>query len=267
MGRFFQAIDLPWHYLPVWIGITTPLLVICSFFPGIVSWIFLFKREFRTRITKINIQELFFEPGKLDWTIVISSFLVPIMAIYFFRSALYDGWRHMFFIYPSMVLICVLGLRNVYDRIKNIHYKNHILKILFSMVVIAGIAEPVWFMARYHPHENVYFNLLAGDPATLRNRFELDYWGLSYKQAIDYILLNDSRNKIKIFVANPPGSDYIDNGLPSSQKARLVTVRELAEADYIVTEFRGHPQDYRYKTEFFSIIVRGTKIMAVYRLP
>ena len=36
-------------------------------------------------------------------------------------------------------------------------------------------------MIRDHPYQNVYFNLLAGSDK--RHRFELDYWGLSYKEA------------------------------------------------------------------------------------
>jgi len=51
----------------------------------------------------------------------------------------------------------------------------------------------------------------------------MDYWGLSYKQGIDFILANDSSKSIKIFVADPPGQDYINSGLTSENKARLIT--------------------------------------------
>ena len=55
----------------------------------------------------------------------------------------------------------------------------------------------------------MYFNQLAGDPATLRYRFEMDYWGLSYKQAIDALLEMDTSDDIKINVENSPGRSYL----------------------------------------------------------
>ena len=50
-------------------------------------------------------------------------------------------------------------------------------------------------MIKDHPHQNVYFNFLAGK--NIQTKFELDYWGLSNKQALEYILKNDSKNIIK----------------------------------------------------------------------
>jgi hypothetical protein len=172
----------------------------------------------------------------------------------------------MFFIYPAIVLIGIFGLRAVYEWIYHLVPKNVTMKIIYCLLILIGLSEPILFMARYHPFENVYFNFLAGNPATLRNRFELDYWGLSYKQAIDFILVNDPRQQIKIAVANPPGFDYINGGLSNTNKSRLVQVSIPGNADYFVSEFRWHPEDYPYEDEFYSIKVRGTKIMAVYRI-
>jgi hypothetical protein len=140
------------------------------------------------------------------------------------------------------------------------------MRIIVGLVLLAGLAEPVWFIFRYHPNENVYFNALAGTPSTLRQRFELDYWGLSYKQGIDYILAYDPRKSIKIFVSDPPGQDYINAGLSSHNKSRLVSVSDPSDANYFVSVFRWHPGEYPYTDEFYSINVRRTKIMVVYRL-
>ena len=40
----------------------------------------------------------------------------------------------------------------------------------------------------------------------------------------------------------------------------------LADANYFVSVFRWHPEDYLYKDEVYSVNVRGMKIMVVYRL-
>lgn len=105
---------------------------------------------------------------------------------------------------------------------------------------------------------------MAGNPEKIKENFELDYWGLSYRQALKYILKNDERNSINISVENYPGiyNSYILNPL---DRARLRYTRKINEADYFITEFRWHKSDYNYK-EFYSIHVTGIKITSVYKL-
>ncbi len=52
------------------------------------------------------------------------------------------------------------------------------------------------FLRPAHPLENVYFNSLAG--SNWRARYNLDYWGLANRQALEYILQNDSHPEIYI---------------------------------------------------------------------
>jgi hypothetical protein len=54
--------------------------------------------------------------------------------------------------------------------------------------------------------------------------------------------------------------------LPPGQRARLTYVTTPEDADYVVTTFRRHPEDYPYPDEAFSVWVAGTKIAAAYRL-
>jgi hypothetical protein len=267
-GIFISPTDQPWHYIPVWIGITTPLMVLAGFLTSILVVIGYSFNEIRLLISgksKIPVLKSL-DSEKFTWAVVVGWLAIPIAAVYIFHSVLYDGWRHLFFIYPAIVLISLFGLRVLVEWIMHFDLKLNGIRIAAGLFLLAGLAEPIWFMVRYHPHENVYFNAFAGDPSTLRKRFELDYWGLSYKQAVDFILANDPGNDIKIFVANPPGQDYINSGLPLDQKSRLIIMNDPVNADYFVSEFRWHPADYPYPDEYYSISIRGTKIMVVYRL-
>ena len=266
LGKFIDATKLPWHYLPVWIGITTPLILLVGFVPGIIAWIKYLFNAWHGRRNGRGSRQAQADSKTMVWTVVVGWLSISITAIYVFHSVLYDGWRQMFFIYPAIVLISILGLRTIYKWLLHHIPGKTIVKVCAGLILLIGLAEPIWSIARYHPYENVYFNVLAGNPATLRDRFELDYWGLSYKQAIDFILANDPGQKIKISVANPPGFDYINGGLSKIQKSRLVQVNNPGDSDYFVSDFRWHPEDYPYTDEFYSIQVRGTKIMVVYRI-
>jgi hypothetical protein len=266
MGKAFKAAQLPWHYLPVWIGITTPLIILAGFLPGIIGWIQSILNAWQEKKRQENISASFMNQGLQDWVIVFLWLAIPVAAIYIFHSVIYDGWRQMFFIYPAILLFSLLGLRTIYQTLlSHIHHKT-VIQVLCGLILFAGIAEPVLFMVRNHPYENVYFNTLSGNPATLRSRFELDYWGLSYKQAVDYVLANDPRPFLKVSMANPSGKGYVDEALSAPQKSRLKFTTDPSEADYFFTEFRWHPQDYPYADEYYSIRVQGMVIMAVYRL-
>ncbi len=260
-GQFFLPVNLPWVYLPVWIAISTPLVVLAGIPACLVEWIW--KIISFAKIpdkTRFIIQSA---PEIAVWLVVIGWLVIPLGAIYLFHSVVYDGWRQLFFIYPAILLISVRGLVSLFHWMERLSLRLTLIRIVVGVLLLIGVLEPVWFMVRYHPYENVYFNILAGNGATLRQRFEMDYWGLSYKQGIDFILANDPGKNIKIYVADPPGLDYINSGLTSQNKARLIAVKDPANANYFVGVFRWHPEEYDYGKQVYSANVRGAKIMEV----
>jgi hypothetical protein len=55
--------------------------------------------------------------------------------------------------------------------------------IAAAFVLVVGVGVPVVEMVRLHPYEYTDFNWLSGGVAGARDRYMLDYWGLSFKQA------------------------------------------------------------------------------------
>jgi len=270
LGQYVGSDALPWHYLPVWIGISTPLVVLAGLLPGTLDWIRsaveVIRAGVRSKLT--GFAEAVSDPETLGWLAVIGWLVIPVAAIYWFHSVLYNGWRQMYFIYPPLLLLSTRGFLALYRWFVRLTGRPFLVKLVTLLVLAVGLAEAVGFMIRYHPNEYLYFNQLAGDPATLRQRFELDYWGLSYKQAIDYILAHDPSNAIRLFVADPPGLDYIYTALVPQSKSRLVIVENQDDnINYFVGDFLFHPSDYfTNKPEYYSITVHGTKIIVVYHI-
>ena len=263
-GRYIPATNLPWHYLPVWISITNPLLLLVGLvISHLVYLVKCIKNISVRKIISLIIDNILYHP---QWIGILAWAYAPIMAILVFNSILYDGWRQVFFIYPAFVLLATAGIKTGFEYLENIHSYRKVIQSLAICLIALGVIEPVWFMVQQHPHENVYFNLLAGRPDTLRYRFEMDYWGLSYKQAIDYLLANDSSELIKINVENSPGRSYLKFMLTGDQAKRVKMVGSVDSADYYITNYRLHPQDYPYPEKFYSISVRGSEIIAVYKL-
>lgn len=251
LGHFVKSNNLPWHYVPVWISITTPLLYLLFFFPGLL---FMGSDFFRSPLE-------FYRKRKTD-LICFLWFSLPIAAILIHKSTIFDDWRHLYFIYPAMIMISMNGLICLWKLLKRIKNRRifFILSCLIVTLVVLSVTKTAFLMIRDHPYQNVYFNLLAGSDK--RHRFELDYWGLSYKEALEYILENDKRSVIEVQVANSPGR-HTKEILTKGERERLRFVKK--QGDYLITNHRWHPNDYP-EQEWFSIKVAGEKINTVYKL-
>ena len=251
-GKYMDSTSVPWHYVPVWLSISTPLLYVVFFMAGLVALAGKLVRNAKKR-DPVTREELIF----LCW------FFLPVAAVMALGSALYDAWRQMFFIYPAFILISMTGMKAVFDRLGRMAGRG--LKTAFIVIVAACLLHTAFFMAGHHPHQNVYFNALAGSMAEAKSNFDLDYWGLSYRKALEYIARNDDGEIITVYAANFPG---IENSfiLPPSDRKRLVFVDDPAKAEYFVSNYRWHKEEYPYPNEVYSVKVGPAKIAVVYKL-
>ena len=253
-GRQLASTNLPWHYIPVWMLITTPLLYSAIFLIGVSrSFIEISRRRFR----------LFFEDEKRNELVLLLWFFIPLLAVIVFRSVVYDSWRHLYFIYPAYLMLSIKGMLTLLASLKSAGRTGKVLAPLFILTMFLGLIQAAAFMVINHPFQNVYFNGLAG--SDLRANWELDYWGLSYRQALEYILRHDRAEQISVYVANYPGelNQYI---LKPEDKKRLVVSSGPEGAAYVLSNYRWHREDYPYPNEFYSITVGRAKIMSVFKL-
>src|SRR5262249_19096864 len=101
-GQQVPATALPWHYIPVWILLTTPLLYTGFFVIGAVHFLGEFLRQ----------PIRFMAERPFDLAIVIA-LVAPPAAVVALHSVVYDGWRHLYFIYPPFLFVAVLGFVTV----------------------------------------------------------------------------------------------------------------------------------------------------------
>lgn len=239
LGMDLNTAHLPWHYIPIWILISTPFLYSVLFFIGIIF-------IFRQVILRIPI-------STFEW-LNLYIFFFPLLAIIFLHSIVYDGWRHMYFIYPSFLAISLIGLEKIISTWK----KNKIVVNSTKGGLIIYCLFIGFQMVRLHPYENVYFNIIAGKSLNECGKlFEVDYWGLSYKEGLDYILKNDSSPTILICAAeHQPG--FINTKLfPESEQARLSFTDEIELSDYFLTSYRFHHLPYNFKADYDVIRDNG----------
>ncbi|MEO8621266.1 MAG: hypothetical protein ABI625_09395 [bacterium] len=255
-GRMIDASALPWDYVPTWMLITTPYIVSALFLLGLGVLLVRFARKPR---------ELVNPDRQLD-VLVLCWFLLPVLGTMILRPIMYDSWRHLFFVIPALVYLAAVGMEAIFNfalaRVGE--GRRPMVSMLLSTALLLCLAPVVNFMVRNHPFEHVYFNRFAGsDMKEVKQRFELDYWGLSYRKALEYIVHTDSASQIRIFAATYPGRVNVAMLLPQD-RLRVVLVPTLNEADYFVTNYRFHPDDYQFPYEVFSVRVGNASIASVF---
>jgi hypothetical protein len=219
LGRFYRDGELPWHYIPVWIAVSTPLLYLVLFLLGFCALIFDFIRRPAADLWR----------RLAEYQILLWFFVPPFLTI-LFKVHTFDEWRHLFYIYPAILLIALRGLSRAFEAAKKTSGQvpaGRLVSALIMLGVMGGLLPIANFMLHNHPHENVYFNRLAGrDMAEIGQKFELDYWGNSYKQGLEYILASDPSPVIAVAVQNSPG-EFNGMILPPAARRRIIYVRPL----------------------------------------
>ena len=237
-GKFIEASNVPWYFIPTWILITTPIIYIILFLIGLIlSLKMIYMNKFKMNNDKILIDIYFF-----------GLFIGPLLAIILFDSTLYNGWRQLYFIYPCLIYFSSLSL----DFIFRLRPKK-IIKIVYLLITINVILILFW-MVKNHPHQYVYFNSFVNKD-DLSKKFDIDYWGLSYKENLNYILNTDSRKKIKIMNISHNKLFYSLFSLDKKSRERFLVVKDIRDADYVMTNFYlGNKISEKKVLENFSII-------------
>lgn len=250
-GENVSSLALPWHYAPVWISITTPILYLGAGLLGIivVTWQII-QQRWRIWQNEQQLQDVMF----------LGLFAGPLAAVIVMHSALYDGWRQLYFIYPAFLLLAVRGWVAVSQSISNRARWSRLLYGATALSLLVTAAQ----MVRDHPYQNVYFNWLVG-PHVMQ-RFELDYWGLGYQEDLVYIAAHDPRQYINVYSPAPTPAYIARLMLPDKDRERLIMVDAPEKADYVITSYRGHPQPYPYPNEVYQIRADGRLIHSVFKL-
>lgn len=250
MGEMVKATENPWYYIPLWIGITSPLSILVFYILGSIFLIFDFFKNIDLERSNQQMAIFIFALIPIDLWIL---FLI-------IKPVFYDGWRHLYFFAPLMVIGAIYGIQRIYELTQG----NKKAQIIFTITVLLFCVSPVHKIINLHPYQQTYFNPFISEKAeNIRHQYEMDYWGLSFKEAFEKLLEMDSRKQIKVMVSNIAG---IDNWrLSHSTDPRIELVENIEEAEYFISNYRFHHQDYKYKEVFF-IERQGSRILSIFTL-
>jgi hypothetical protein len=211
-GRDVRATALPVDYVPRWAAVTVPPVVLIGATLSLAS---LARRRASGRFVVAGM-----------WFAA----LFPVAYVILTRAVIYDGIRHLLFAYPPLVVAAAWGWRGLREALTGVPRGVAVLALAI------GLVEPAWFMWRNHPNQCVYFNALVGGPRGALGRYELDYWGNSVHQAIDWVDARAREKGTRLVVSGYPPQVVRDE---ARRRPALAFAREGEGAQLDVLVLRG----------------------------
>ncbi|MBI5826008.1 MAG: hypothetical protein HZB18_18445 [Chloroflexi bacterium] len=235
-GISYQSTELPYSYLPALLAIqlTEPVWAL-----SIAGWIGSIVGGAKRR----GLVEL-----SLLW------FVIPLILFIALRIALYDNFRQIVFIIPPVFLMAGVA----FEKIKNIKWQ--IALIVLSLIPgVLGIIS-------LHPYEYIYYNSFVGGVDGAYDRYDLDYWGISYREAAGYVNSAAPPNAA-IWVEGP--SHLF--ALFAREDLKIYSPSEVERAEsysYVVAMARYDFDKTSYpNAEIVYKIMRGNALLAVIKKP
>lgn len=255
-GNRINVSAIPWHYPLVWIGMTTPVVFTLLFLVGFGIVIKRYVSNFRHAYARYH-----------NDIIMLLWFVVPIFTVIALGTPLYDGWRHLYFIYPAFIMVGLIGLEHIWSWSKT-YTSQRLLQSVVAILLMGDLTGVLLFMVRTHPYQNIYYNALVGGMAVAKRNFVLDYWGLTFRKGLEYIASHDARREITVYF-DQGNQDSVDM-LPDTDRVRLIPLQLPQEADYILTNYPDISEEYDAGSpsgydEVYNVIIDNTKIMTVFK--
>ena len=260
LGEYIASINSPWHYTFLWISITTPTSILFLSFVGIFLLLFYLVNKiikFDDKNDKLwtNSKDL------VDFYLILS-FILIIISILKYKNN-FDGWRHMYFIYPYIIFFSIFTLNKI-----NSFFKKTIIKKIINYAVFLNLIIIFSWNYFYHPYQYVYFNFIQKN--IIKKDFDLDYFGLSLKPALENIASNDKKEKILVAAI---GDTYLEGSILILNKKirnKFKVVYDINESDYVIDIYKKRFSKKEKKMgkdflKFNEIVVDGKVINTTYK--
>lgn len=113
------------------------------------------------------------------------------------QAPIYNGLRHILFIYPSIAFFSTLGFYFLIDTFSN-------KKNIFSVALIIGIITPNLESLKLMPYQQIYYNPVISFFYNIASDWDTDFYGLSGREAFQHLPKNGELAKTSEWVWQDP---------------------------------------------------------------
>ena len=179
-SNVFWGVDLqgrdgvPWDYVPVWVGITTPPAMLLLAVVGAVSLAWRGLRRPRDILRN----------GPLRFGFLLA--ILPVLtvaAVVVLESNVYHAWRQLYFLYAPVPILGVAGIHWMASRPGRFRKWSRGMGVY--VLTGAGIAVAIVSIVRIHPYHAHHFTFLVdrSTPESL-DSYHISWW-MSYGYAVE----------------------------------------------------------------------------------
>ena len=224
-GRIAWSDAVPPDFIPVWFGITAPPATLLLGIAGIatVCW-WGFRAPGRV-----------WRNGELRFLfLLLGCFALPIVVAIVLQSHIYDGWRHMHFLWAPFCLLAAAALHRLPRPGRR--KLNQTLRMAGYGLAAAGLGGAGYAIVSLHPHQQIYFNPLAAraGPDQLRQQYDMDYWRTAQLQGLEFLL--ERYPGAKLYVINRSGALNNRRRLPAAERERIALSGQWAADFHIMSD-------------------------------
>jgi hypothetical protein len=169
-GADVPSENLPWWYAPSWLLAQLPLLTIAAIAMGV----FFCVCSLAGRRWGVG------RGAMLALTPLLVQGVVLPVGIVATGSVLYDGIRHLLFMFPGLVAMAAVGIASLQRGLPRSGRRAWLAPAVAGLVVAGSLFATV----RWFPYMYAYINPVAGWDTSQRN-WELDYWGVTAREGVE----------------------------------------------------------------------------------
>ncbi len=232
-GELIMGDDLPPHYIPTWVAITTPPVALLLGVAGIIAVL---------RRGWANPWDLLRHADRKFGFLLIGCLLMIWVAVVVVTPTMRSGWRVTYFLYAPFCVLAAFGLH----WLASVSGRTVVRAVAYTLVGV-GILIVVLQMVRIHPYQQAYFNFLVDreTPGRLGDQYPLEYWGTAYLDGLRYLTETYPDSHIHVW-GSFTGHNLRNRAfLPESARQKIVIKGE------------GETIGDFYITNHFNIITHG----------
>lgn len=239
-GAAISSLEVPPDYALTWFSITSPPVALLLGAIGAGALLWRWRSRWARGLANTRLRFGLFITG---------CFVGPVVGAIILDSTLYNGWRHLYFLWAPFSLLVAFGMRWLASRIA-----QPFPRALVHGAAGVGAATAAISITLLHPNQYVYFNF-SEDRITadrLGERYVLDYWGLAAFGARGHLLSGEP--SVATIQYRPDGEPKFRT-LAQSDRARI-RIAHPALAEFSVRMSRPDPnEDTLYVQETYNNVL------------
>ncbi|HEX3115025.1 MAG TPA: glycosyltransferase family 39 protein [Bradyrhizobium sp.] len=171
-GQVYDMADTPRLYVPIYILIRVPLLMLCG---AALAILFALLPHLTNGAKRLQSRDI---------ALVSLTVIFPLACQVIFHGPAFTGLRHFLFVIPALATLAGIGLDTAATALA---MRGRLLASGGLAVVTTCFLWNTVTLVRLHPYEYLFYNKVVGGLEGASRRYDLDYWFSSMPEAINQL--------------------------------------------------------------------------------